>query len=156
MGFIGKRPIITIVVGLWLFLAIPMVGQSSIEPAAACGASVEVPFDFWIGPSRFPAGQYRVECLLTTMVLFHNAEKNIHTQTFLMPTGDKVATGDYKLIFAMHDHQLYLQELWNSNGRAVLTLRLATMAPDDTTIEIPVNKTEPGKVAVNRDAPGDR
>ncbi len=156
MRFIEKHRIITMVIGLLLFAAVPLVGQSSIEPAAACGGSVQIPFDFWIGPSRFPAGTYRMECLLVTMVLFHNTDKNIHAQAFLMPTGDKVATDDYKLIFAMHDHQRYLQELWNSNGRAVLTLRLATMAPEDTRIEIAVDKNELGKVAATSGAPGEQ
>ena len=144
-----KQSIITIVASLFLFLAIPMVGQASIEPAAVCGGSAQIPFDFWIGGSRLPAGQYRVECIIATVVvLFHNADKNVHQQAFLIPTSDEVAIDDYKLVFTVHAHQHYMQELWNSNGKAVLTSRFGmAMAPEDTRIEIPMDENQPGKQA---------
>ena len=124
-----------------------MVGQTSIEKGATCG-SARIPFDFWIEDSRFPAGKYSMECILDTLVMFRKSDKTAQKHAFLMSTGDDATTDDYKLIFTVHLRQRYLQELWNTNGRAVLTSRFGiALAPGDTRIEIPVHKNQPGKDA---------
>ena len=73
-----------------------------------------------------PASKYNVECIsATVVVLFHNADKNVHQQAFLIPTSDEVAIDDYKLVFTVHGHQHYMQELWNSNEKRFLLLASA-------------------------------
>jgi hypothetical protein len=124
----------------FLLLTVPIaVGQTDIRPPAVPGASARIPFDFWIGGSHLPAGDYALDSILDTLVIFRNARAKTQEHAFLVPTGDAVECKEYKLVFVLHNRQHYLRELWNSNGKAVLTSNIGVaMAPADTLIEVPV------------------
>ena len=94
-----------------------------------------------MGDTHLPAGEYALYPVLrlTTLVLLRNTKTNAQEQAFLVPTGELVASGDYKLVFVVQKGQHYLQELWESDGKAVLTSQLGiTMGPADTRSEVPL------------------
>jgi hypothetical protein len=133
----------------WLLVIIvpTTVGQTSVvEPAASCTSIARIPFEFWIGSSRLPAGNYSLDCILATEVIFRNMQAKTAMETaFLLPTGDEVASNHYKLVFTLHNGQHYLQEVWNSNGRAILTSRFeVNSVPAATRAEVPLIGSQNG------------
>jgi len=124
-----------------LVTAATAVGQTKTQEPAPPIATAQIPFDFWMGDTHLPAGEYALYPVLrlTTLVLLRNTKTNAQEQAFLVPTGELVASGDYKLVFVVQKGQHYLQELWESDGKAVLTSQLGiTMGPADTRSEVPL------------------
>jgi hypothetical protein len=142
--------ITALVISFLLVIVSTGFGQTKVEPTAGCGTT-QIPFDFWVGGSHLPAGNYILDCSLPTVVTFRNVQTKEQAQAFLVPTGDEVGLRDHKLIFVTRNRQYYLQELWNSHGRAVLTSRFGvTMASEDIRSEIPISEDKRGKEAAER------
>jgi hypothetical protein len=116
------------------------VGQDNPRPPSPAIATAKIPFDFWVDDTRLPEGEYALYSVfrLNTLVFLRNTKVDAQEQgVFLMPTGDPVASGDYKLVFVVHEGQHYLREIWASNGKAVLTSQFGIdVAPADTLSEI--------------------
>ena len=125
---------------VFLLLNVPIaVGLTDTRPSAVPVASARIPFDFWIGGSHLPAGDYALDSILDTLVIFRNARAKAQEHAFLVPSGDAVGCTEYKLVFVLHNRQHYLRELWNSSGKAVLTSYMGVaMVSADTLIEVPV------------------
>jgi hypothetical protein len=96
-----------------------------------------IPYDFWIGGTRLPAGDYSISPGAASVVVFWNARGEIGGQAFLIPTGASVASADCKLIFVLHDGEHYLRAIWLSDGKAVLTSEFhLPSAAGDTETEV--------------------
>lgn len=109
----------------------------SQNPGPELIGTVHIPYDFWIAGKRLPAGDYSLSRTMETVVDFHNANAEQGEQAFLMPTGEAVAAGNQKLVFVVHNGEHYLREVWNSDGRQVVTSQLGVpSAPGDTTTQL--------------------
>ena len=73
--------------------------------------------------------------ILAAAVAVHPVQANISALFRMMPTGEPVPPGDHKLVFVEHNGQHYLREVWDSNGRQIVTtqLRLFPAAGDKVT-----------------------
>jgi hypothetical protein len=132
-----------IVLVFLLVTAAVAVGQARLQPPAPPIATALIPFDFWIGNTHLAAGEYALYPVLrlNTLVLLRNTKTNAQEQVFLVPTGEQARSGEYKLIFVVHTGQHYLQELWESDGKAVVTSQIGiTTAPSDTRMDVPLNR----------------
>jgi hypothetical protein len=108
---------------------------NAVQPASATRA--QIPYDFWIVGTRLPAGEYTLSPVVDTVVLFRNVKTNATEQASLVPTGEQVATDNHKLVFVLHNGQHYLREVWNANGRHVVTSQLnSPIADSDTQTEV--------------------
>lgn len=110
------------VLGFLVVAAGVAVGQTA--PSSTTTITVQIPYDFWIVGTRLPAGEYTLSPVVDTVVLFHNAKTKAKEQASLMPTGEPGAPGDHKLVFVVHNGQHYLREIWDSNGRQIVTSQL--------------------------------
>jgi len=129
------------IIVVMLVAAAIAVGQTRTQPPAPPIATAQIPFDFWIGDTHLPAGKYAVYPVLrlNTLVLLRNTKTDAQEQAFLVPTGDLVASSDYKLVFVVHAGEHYLQEFWESDGKAVLTSQLGiSIGPADARSEVPL------------------
>jgi hypothetical protein len=142
-----RKMISTILLGTGVIVAFLMVtvasavGQTRTRPPAPPIATAQITFDFWIDDTHLPAGEYALYAVrrLDTLVLLRNTKTGAQEQTFLVPTGDPVASGDYKLVFVVHTGKHYLQEVWESAGKAVLTSQFGVnVGAADTRSEIPL------------------
>ena len=112
------------------------VGQTN-GSGSTTTTTVQIPYDFWIVGTRLPAGDYTISPVVDTVVLFHNAKTKAKEQASLMPTGEAVAGGDHKLVFVVHNGQHYLREIWNADGRQIVTSQLRLFpATGDTVTEV--------------------
>ncbi len=70
-------------------------------------------------------------------MVFWNEKADIGKHAFFIPTGRAVASGDYKLIFVVHDGEHYLKAIWNSAGTEVITSQFQIpLATGDTVTEV--------------------
>ena len=99
------------------------VGQTNGSDSTLA-TTVQIPYDFWIVGTRLPAGEYAISPVVDTVVLIRNVKTKAKEQASLMPTGDPVAPGDHKLVFVQHNGQHYPREIWDSNGRQIVTTQL--------------------------------
>jgi hypothetical protein len=99
-------------------------------------ATAHIPYDFWIGGTRLPAGDYSVSSGPASIVVFWNEKANIGEQAFLIPTGHVVASGDCKLIFVLRGTEHCLRAVWVSQGTGVLSSEFDVPFANDKEIEI--------------------
>lgn len=74
-------------------------------------AEASIPFDFWVGGSRLPAGIYRIEELnSTSYFVLRSTDGKTVQQVYALPIDDSPAKkDDAKLVFRVTDgkHHLY-------------------------------------------------
>ena len=137
-----RNVIMATLLGVFLPVTVAIaVAQTRARPAAPPIATAQIPFDFWIGDTHLPAGEYVLYPVLrlNTLVLLQNTKTDAAEQAFLVPTGDPVGSGDHKLVFLEHAGQHYLRELWDADGKAILTLQVGTsVGPVDTRNDVPL------------------
>jgi hypothetical protein len=86
-------------------------------------AHATIPFQFWIGDSPLPAGDYQIEHEVSpTLVLFRLNGAKTANQAFMLPIDeDPVKESDFKLVFKDQNGKHYLYEVWGKYGKRVLT-----------------------------------
>jgi hypothetical protein len=137
---ITRFVVFLLVVGITVLIFIFGAGVSISETNAAYSARAtraQIPYDFWIVGTRLSAGEYTLSPVVDTVVLFRNVKTNATEQASLVPTGEQVATDNHKLVFVLHNGQHYLREVWNQNGRNVVTSQFnSPIADSDTQTEV--------------------
>ncbi len=138
---LGILAIIGFIVLFFIVTAALAVGQTNPRTPVPPIATAQIPFDFWVGDTHLAAGEYALYPVFrlknNTLVLLRNTKTNAQEQVFMVPTGERVASGDYKLVFVVRGGQHYLRELWESDGKAVLTSQYGiSVGPTDTENEI--------------------
>lgn len=110
-------------------------------PRVPASLTAHIPFDFWIGGTRLPAGDYSISPGVPSVVVFWNEAGHVGEQVFLVSTGASVASGSCKLIFALHDGKHHLRAIWYSEGEAVLTSEFnLPLGAGDTETEVKLMK----------------
>ena len=110
-----------------IFVSLPFANIASSQAVRArteVTATAHIPFDFWVGGALLPAGDYSISPGAPSALMFWNQKEDVGEQAFLLSTGDSVASGDYKLIFVVHDGQHHLRAIWYVAGKALLTSQL--------------------------------
>jgi hypothetical protein len=121
-----------------LLLVTAMYGQSN-APRPTRSATAQIPYDFWVEGTLLPAGDYTLSRIEETVVVFRNSKADAQEEAFLLPTGDRVADTDHKLIFIVHEGRHYLRGVWDGDGRQVITSQLdVPLAPGDEETQVPL------------------
>ena len=125
------------------FVAVEAMSAEQTTPEALSPtiATALIPFDFWIGDSYLPAGEYRVYFIfgLTSVILLRNATNGAQEKAFLVPIDGQVSRDDLKLIFATRNGENFLHEIWKADGRSIVTSEFAVGdKPGDTQSEVPL------------------
>jgi len=106
---------------------------------AVCGALAQsqktahanIPFDFWIGGNRLPAGDYVIEHLESTSYLyFRNMDGKSAQDVYTLPMDDVAAKdGESQLVFELRNANHYLYGGWGPFGRRVVVSESSRPAP---------------------------
>ena len=109
-------------------LLLPIIQGAAQEQKAA---EASIPFEFWIGGSRLPAGVYRIEHLESTSYFFlRSADRKTAQAVYTLPVDDSPATdGDSKLVFRIANGRHYLYGGWGPFGRRVVTAESTRPVP---------------------------
>ena len=129
------------IIGFLLLTDAVSVGQSQAQDPVDLIATAHIPFDFWVGSTRLPAGEYDLyrSLGLNSVVVLRSAKDDAQEEAFLLPLSGPVAIGHCKLIFINRKGKHYLHEVWNVHGRAILTSEFAMgVTPGDTRSEVPL------------------
>jgi hypothetical protein len=94
-------------------------------------AHANIPFQFWIGDSRLPAGNYEIQHVESaTLVMFRSQDGHTVQDAYMIPLDvTTVKPDEAKLVFRIDHGSYYLYELWGVYGKRMLTSESALPAP---------------------------
>src|SRR6266446_2498612 len=100
-----------------LLLATPGIAQ---KPQIA---HATIPFEFWIGSTQLPAGDYQIEHEVSPdLVFFRLKGGKTANEAYMLPIDeDPVKESDFKLVFKTQNGEHYLYEVWGKYGKRILT-----------------------------------
>ena len=110
-------------------------GQTNRIPYA------NVPFEFWVGDTRLPAGAYELtHAISPTLVVFSGMKPETSTEAFLLPVDEEpVKQSDAKLIFALRNRNYYLYEIQGRFGTRMMSAEYGFPEPKgDRRVEVQV------------------
>ena len=103
---------------------------NSLQAEIAHSVQVTVPFDFYVGDTMLPAGDYQVSTFVNNFVQVGNPARHLFAAIPTIPVG-KVLGGivSPKLIFTQYGQDHFLSEMWwgkSSLGRVAITSKRET------------------------------
>jgi hypothetical protein len=104
-------------------------------------AQATIPFQFWIGDTALPAGDYEIQHFVSsTLVLFRSKNGKAVQQAYMAPLDDSVVKPNQaKLVFVNQDGRHYLYAFWGVYGKRGLTADIAQPAPPtNRQLDVPV------------------
>ena len=84
-----------------------------------------IPFEFWIGPERMPAGHYTLQIIVPSVAIIRSADGKLEQELFTVDVGAPVAENESRLIFVTRHGKNMLSELWCIEGKRGLTAQSA-------------------------------
>jgi hypothetical protein len=98
---------------------IAVFGAALVTPARAQNSNrvvVDIPFDFSVGNTLLKAGNYKIEELLSGMIIFNGNDGQDHQ--FALTVGDEAANKGHqpKLVFARYGDETFLNKVFFSGG----------------------------------------
>lgn len=112
-------------------MSIAAVGQQKITVA-----KVTIPFDFWVGDKKFPAGEYTLDSSVPTFLSMRNKSGSVNEQVPTILNGDPVEKKDARLVFVNRNGKYYLNELRGVLGKRIITSEYGMSTPRDGAREI--------------------
>jgi len=107
-----------------------LMTQSHPNPATMTAAA-SIPFEFWIGTEKMPAGQYVLEIIVPSVAILRTDDGKAQQEIFTLGIGGPVTQKDSRLIFELRNEKLMLSEIWCVEGKRRLTSQTAPSAGDD-------------------------
>jgi hypothetical protein len=127
---------------IWLLVCfVVLLGASRGIAQKPQIAHAKIPFEFWIGDSQLPAGEYQIEHVVSpTLVLFRgNDGKTVGEASMLPMDQSPVKKGDFKLVFVVQDQRHYLYEVWGAYGKRQMTSAYGLKEPTgENRVEVPI------------------
>ena len=94
--------------------------QSHPDPTPMT-AMASIPFEFWIGSEKMPAGQYVLEIIVPSVAMLRRDDGKVQQELFTLDIGGPVAQKESRLIFVMQNDKFMLSEIWCVEGKRRLT-----------------------------------
>ena len=132
--FHSRKSFLSILISMFCLGAFSF-GQTNPTPYA------NVPFEFWVGATRLPAGTYELtHATSPTLVVFSGMKPETTTEAFLLPVDEEpVKQSDAKLIFALRNGNYYLYEIRGRFGTRMITAEYGFPEPKgDRRVEVQV------------------
>ena len=103
--------------------------QSHPNPATMTAAA-SIPFEFWIGTEKMPAGQYVLEIIVPSIAILRTDDGKAQQELFTLSIGGPVTQKESRLIFVLRNEKLTLSEIWCVEGKRRLTSQTAPSDED--------------------------
>ena len=129
MNYIRSYAIRIFIAGIvsYLLFVVPATAQQKFTTA-----NVTVPFDYWSGNKKFPAGDYTLDSSVPTFVTVRSEDGKINEQIPTILFDGPVDKSDAKLLFINRGGKFYLSELWGVLGKRVMTSEFGRNSQSDT------------------------
>jgi hypothetical protein len=118
-----------VLLSLWVaafFLGSSAAGQQRITVAKAT-----IPFDYWIGGKKFPAGDYILDSSVPTFVTLRSKDGSVNEEVPTILYGDPVEKKDARLLFVNRNGKYYLKELRGVLGKRTVTSEYGIAVPKE-------------------------
>jgi hypothetical protein len=127
----------------FLFFSVLVLGMAirSAPAQSKKTAHALIPFEFWIGGNRLPAGDYVLEHLESTSYFYFRSTDGKSAQNvYTLPVDDAPAKeGESQRVFEVRDANHYLYGGWGPFGRRVLVSESSRPVPSGTNrAEVPI------------------
>lgn len=93
------------------------LATSAIAQDGPRKGTVNVPFDFFVGPDKMPAGQYEIEAVSPTQGIMRSKDGKLQSTMYFIPQGDGNPIQQAKLVFAVRDGKYILSQVWGWFGK---------------------------------------
>ena len=113
-----------------LFMSLLLVKIANSQPEITI-AKVSIPFDFWIGAKKFPAGDYTLDSAGPTFVSFRSSDGKVNEAVPTLLYADPVKKNEARLVFIRRNGKYYLSELWGTLGKRTMTADFGRTAQKD-------------------------
>lgn len=110
-----------------------VVGLAQEQPRKG---TVKIPFEFYVGPDKLPAGQYSIELISPTYAMLRSQDGKKQEDLYFMQIGEPAKNPEPKMVFATRDGRHLLAEVWGWFGGAQYTD--FTAQPKDQVQSIPI------------------
>jgi len=97
------------------------INNFSVAQELGVTPTANVPFDFWVGGTHFPAGDYFVDKTEPSMIIIRSKDNKKIEQAGTILIGEPVTQTHARLIFVTINGQVQLAEIWGLLGKRVLT-----------------------------------
>jgi hypothetical protein len=104
------------------------VGTQNAPGLVVSRAEANIPFDFWIGPEKIPAGDYTLQIVVPSVAIIRSADGKLEEQVFMVDVGRPVTRSESKLAFVTRDDKPMLFEVWSIYGKRRLSAESAAVA----------------------------
>ena len=91
-------------------------------------ATASIPFEFWIGTEKMPAGEYVFEIIVPSVAILRTDDGKAQQELFTLGIGSPVTQKESRLIFVLRNEKLSLSEIWCVKGKRRLTSQTAPSA----------------------------
>jgi len=107
------------------FLTVLLICVFSAYPSGAqpdvVTAKLSIPFDFWIGGKKFPAGDYTLDSAVPRFDSIRGTDGKINQQIPTLIYAEPVNKADARVVFSRRNGKYYLSELWGVLGKRTIT-----------------------------------
>jgi hypothetical protein len=106
------------------------VHGQNLPSRTAITVKASIPFDFWIGPEKMPAGLYTLEVIVPSVAIIRSTDGKLEQELFTVDIGAPVPENESRLIFVTRNGKNMLSELWCIEGKRRLTAQSAESPKD--------------------------
>ena len=114
-----------VAISLAFLIVTCLFSVDSVQAEIAHSVQVTVPFDFYVGDTMLPAGDYQVATLVNNFVQVGNPATHLFAAIPTIPVGKVLGElVSPKLIFTQYGQEHFLSEMWWGNsslGRVAIT-----------------------------------
>lgn len=103
-----------------LFMSLLLVDIANAQPQFTI-AKVSVPFDFWVGSKKFPAGDYTLDSAVSTFISIRSSDGKVNEAVPTLLYADPVKKSEARLVFVRRNGKYHLSELWGVLGKRTMT-----------------------------------
>ena len=115
------------ILGIVAMFSLLLVLSSASVQAQSKRFSINIPFNFIVGETAFPAGEYTVQPTRQdsqNVWLLENRNRHFNVVFTTIPVWDSVTQGQTKLVFNRYDDQYFLSQICTAGDNSSRELRM--------------------------------
>lgn len=83
--------------------------------------TIRIPYEFYVGPDKLPAGQYSIELISPSYAMLRSEDGKKQEDLYFMQIGEPAKNPEAKMVFATRNGKHLLAEVWGWFGGAQYT-----------------------------------
>ncbi len=114
---------------LTLIACLTAAAQTTQTPAR--NGRADIPFEFYVGGNKLPAGAYTFDLIAPTYVMMRSQDGKLQQDLYFLQESAATKNMPSKIVFVVRDGKYYFSEVWSLYGKSQLTT-FSSKAGDQT------------------------